>query len=129
ARRSRTWSAKCSNRCRCWRRDIGHRARSDTVAFQAPFTGLPAQRLGPPFTAGSAVFEYNPPRNFRQPRSRGFAPFGFSHAHRGSPMSRNFYAEINLHITWHTKSSSPLLVPKVEAVTYHYLRGRCINTS
>ena len=43
-------------------------------------------------------------------------------------MSRNFYAEINLHITWHTKDSAPLLVPHVEAVVYHYLRGRCMNT-
>jgi putative transposase len=43
-------------------------------------------------------------------------------------MSRNFYAEINLHLTWHTKASSPLLVPKVEAEVHHYLRGRCINT-
>ena len=43
-------------------------------------------------------------------------------------MARNYYAEINLHITWHTKDSSPLLVPKVEAETHHYLRGRCINT-
>ena len=43
-------------------------------------------------------------------------------------MSRNYYSEINLHITWHTKESSPLLVPKVEAVVHHYLRGRCINT-
>ena len=40
----------------------------------------------------------------------------------------NFYSEINLHITWHTKQSSPLLVPKVEAEVHHYLRGRCINT-
>jgi len=43
-------------------------------------------------------------------------------------MSRNYYAEINLHITWHTKESSPLLVPKVESIVHHYLRGRCINT-
>ena len=43
-------------------------------------------------------------------------------------MSRNFYSEINLHITWHTKESSPLLVPNLEAVVHHYLRGRCINT-
>ena len=42
-------------------------------------------------------------------------------------MARTYYAEINLHITWHTKDSSPLLVPKVEAETHHYLRGRCIN--
>ena len=43
-------------------------------------------------------------------------------------MSRNYYAEINLHLTWHTKESSPLLVPDVEALVHHYLRGRCINT-
>src|SRR5262245_3151159 len=43
-------------------------------------------------------------------------------------MSRNYYAEINLHIVWHTKGSAPLLVPKVEAIVHHYVRGRCINT-
>jgi putative transposase len=62
-----------------------------------------------------------------QPRSRGFARFGFSHLH-GETMSRNYYSEINLHVTWHVKDSAPLLVPKVEAVVHHYLRGRCINT-
>jgi len=44
-------------------------------------------------------------------------------------MSRNFYSEINLHITWHTKESMPLLVPQIETIVHHYLRGRCINTS
>jgi putative transposase len=43
-------------------------------------------------------------------------------------MSRNYYSEIHLHITWHTKNSSPLLIPNVEAETHHYLKGRCINT-
>jgi REP-associated tyrosine transposase len=43
-------------------------------------------------------------------------------------MARNYYAEINLHVTWHTKESQPLLIPNVEAVVHHYLRGRCINT-
>lgn len=43
-------------------------------------------------------------------------------------MSRNYYAEINLHLTWHTKESAPLLVPEVEKVVHHYLRGRCLNT-
>src|SRR5437763_158697 len=56
--------------------------------------------------------------------SRGSA----SATRRVSPMSHNYYAEINLHITWHTKGSLPLLVPKVEAITHHYLRGKCINT-
>jgi REP element-mobilizing transposase RayT len=44
-------------------------------------------------------------------------------------VARNFYAEIHLHLTWHTKGSSPLLVPKVEAIAHHALRGKCINTS
>jgi REP element-mobilizing transposase RayT len=43
-------------------------------------------------------------------------------------VSRNYYSEINLHITWHTKESQLLLVSKVEAVIHHYVRGRCINT-
>ena len=43
-------------------------------------------------------------------------------------MSRNYYAEINLHLTWHTQESAPLLVPNIEAIVHHYQRGRCINT-
>jgi putative transposase len=43
-------------------------------------------------------------------------------------MSQNYYAEINLHIVWHTKDSAPLLEPKVEAIVHHYVRGRCIET-
>ncbi|HMF16092.1 MAG TPA: hypothetical protein VKE98_02745 [Gemmataceae bacterium] len=43
-------------------------------------------------------------------------------------MWRNYYSEINLHMTWHVKESAPLLVPKIEAILHHYLRGRCINT-
>jgi putative transposase len=43
-------------------------------------------------------------------------------------VAHNFYAEINLHVTWHTKDSAPLLVPKVEAIAHHALRGKCINT-
>jgi putative transposase len=43
-------------------------------------------------------------------------------------MARNYYSEVHLHIVWHTKGSLPLVVPKVEAITHHYLRGRCINT-
>ncbi len=43
-------------------------------------------------------------------------------------MAHNYYSEINLHVTWHTKNSAPLLVPQVEAIVHHYLRGKCINT-
>jgi putative transposase len=44
-------------------------------------------------------------------------------------MSRNYYAEINLHIVWHTKASAPLLEPKVKAIVHQYVRGRCIDTA
>src|ERR1700730_7467432 len=47
----------------------------------------------------------------------------------GPSMSRNYYSEIHLHITWHVKESAPLLVPKVEAMVHHYLRGKCIHTA
>jgi hypothetical protein len=50
--------------------------------------------------------------------------FGFSRFCGAIPMSRNYYAEINFHLTWHTKESSALLVPKVEAVAHHALRGK-----
>jgi putative transposase len=43
-------------------------------------------------------------------------------------VSRNYYAEINLHMVWHTKQSLPLLTPEIEAFTHRYLRGRLINT-
>src|SRR5438445_255163 len=43
-------------------------------------------------------------------------------------MSRNYYSEINLHVTWHTKGNAALLVAKVETEVHHYLKGRCINT-
>jgi len=43
-------------------------------------------------------------------------------------MSRNYYGEINFHIVWHTKNSSPLLTPTVEAVAYRALRNRIVDT-
>ena len=43
-------------------------------------------------------------------------------------MSRNYYSEIYLHITWHTKESAPLLTASVEPVVRHAVRGKCINT-
>lgn len=43
-------------------------------------------------------------------------------------MSRNYYSEINLHVVWHTKGSSPLLVPDVEAFTHGWLRQRVVHT-
>jgi REP element-mobilizing transposase RayT len=43
-------------------------------------------------------------------------------------VGQNYYSEINLHIVWHTKESSPLLTAQVESIVHHYLRGKCIDT-
>ena len=43
-------------------------------------------------------------------------------------MSRNIYHEINLHITWHTKNNSPVLVPEIETRLHHYLQHRVLET-
>jgi putative transposase len=43
-------------------------------------------------------------------------------------MSRNYYAEIHLHVVWHTKESLPLLTPEVEAFVHTCLRGRILPT-
>ena len=39
-------------------------------------------------------------------------------------MSQNYYAEIYLHLTWHTKLSSPMLNPQVADLTYAALREK-----
>jgi putative transposase len=43
-------------------------------------------------------------------------------------MSRNYYSEINLHVVWHTKTSSPLLTPTVEPIAHRCLKKRIIDT-
>jgi REP-associated tyrosine transposase len=43
-------------------------------------------------------------------------------------VSRNYYSEINPHLTWHTKASEPLLTPQVEPFVHRYLKQRLINT-
>src|SRR5436309_1464873 len=51
-----------------------------------------------------------------QPRLRGFPAIMASAFEPMEPiMARNYYSEINLHIVWHTKESSPLLSPAIEA--------------
>jgi REP element-mobilizing transposase RayT len=39
-------------------------------------------------------------------------------------MSRNYYSEINLHYTWHTKESLPLITPEVEEMLFAALREK-----
>jgi putative transposase len=43
-------------------------------------------------------------------------------------MSHNYYSEINLHVTWHTKESLPLLTPQVRDVAYRCLRQKIVNS-
>jgi putative transposase len=43
-------------------------------------------------------------------------------------MSRSYYSEINLHITWHTKDSAPSLTPELEAVAHRDVRQRVFDT-
>ena len=44
-------------------------------------------------------------------------------------MSHNYYSEINFHIVWHTKTSSPLLTPTVEPIAHRCLKKRIIDTT
>jgi REP element-mobilizing transposase RayT len=43
-------------------------------------------------------------------------------------MPRNVYAEINLHLTWHTKRSAPVLTETIENRLNHYLQHRILQT-
>src|SRR5438105_4501201 len=43
-------------------------------------------------------------------------------------MASHVFHEIYLHITWHTKDDSPLLIPSLEPVVYKLLTNRCHQT-
>jgi len=43
-------------------------------------------------------------------------------------MSRRVYSEINLHITWHTKHSLPMIRESMEAGLHGFLRNRVFET-
>ena len=43
-------------------------------------------------------------------------------------MSCNYYSEIHLHLTWHTKLSQLLLTPPVEEFVHRYLKQRIVGT-
>ena len=43
-------------------------------------------------------------------------------------MRHSYYSELNLHIVWHTKNSSPLLTPTVEPVVHRCLKKRIVDT-
>ena len=44
-------------------------------------------------------------------------------------MGRNYYSEINLHYVWHTKTSSPLLIPKLESLAHRFITAKIKRTA
>jgi hypothetical protein len=68
--------------------------------------------LGRPFTAGLGDSGF-----LVRPLQR---PFG------ALAMARTIYSEINLHITWHTKNSDPVITDSIETQLYRWLRGRIL---
>jgi len=43
-------------------------------------------------------------------------------------MSESVYSEINFHITWHTKSSLPMITERIESRLYQYLTHKILET-
>jgi putative transposase len=43
-------------------------------------------------------------------------------------MPKNVYSEINLHMTWHTKNSDPVLTDSIENRLYHHLQHEILKT-
>ena len=43
-------------------------------------------------------------------------------------MKRNVYAEINHHITWHTKLNHPTIMGRIEERLHAYLRHKIVST-
>jgi putative transposase len=42
-------------------------------------------------------------------------------------MARTIYSEINLHITWHTNNSAPVITDPIDTQLYRWLRGRILQ--
>jgi len=47
----------------------------------------------------------------------------------GCLISRNVYSGINLHITWHTKLSQPILIGTIENRVHHFLEHQSNGTT
>jgi REP element-mobilizing transposase RayT len=43
-------------------------------------------------------------------------------------MPRNVYSEINLHLTWHTLNSAPMLTGDIESHVHRSLKDRALST-
>lgn len=44
-------------------------------------------------------------------------------------MSRRVYSEINLHLTWHTKHSVPMIAESIEPSLHGFLRDKVFETA
>ncbi|MGH8245467.1 MAG: IS200/IS605 family transposase [Gammaproteobacteria bacterium] len=42
-------------------------------------------------------------------------------------MARNYYCEINLHVTWHAKLSRPLITPEFEPLIHKHVKKKAID--
>lgn len=42
-------------------------------------------------------------------------------------MSTRSYAEINFHITWHTKDNHPFITPTLEPDLYAFIKNRIVT--
>jgi hypothetical protein len=85
---------------------------------------LRAAVIGPAFTPGSRGSYNHRSVSDLEPHSWGFSLSGLSQA----GTMPNFYSEIYLHVTWHTKESQPLLNEQVELLIHRVLRKRIIDT-
>jgi putative transposase len=47
---------------------------------------------------------------------------------RFSDMSNSVYSEINFHITWHTKTSLPMINERIGDRLYHYITHKILET-
>ena len=44
-------------------------------------------------------------------------------------MSIRLYSEINLHITWHTKNSLPMITAELQPTLYAFLKNKIVETN
>jgi REP element-mobilizing transposase RayT len=61
-------------------------------------------------------------------RQRGFSHRQTDRAIFPNHMSSRAYYEMYFHITWHTKSSRPLITPAIEPDLYKFIRDRIFAT-
>ena len=88
-----------------------------------PFTGIFREAvIGPAFTPGSRRTRIIWFSAVSACRTRLRVSFVWEWT-----VSQSYYSEINLHITWHCKDSSPMLTAQVEPVTHRIIKERLVH--